>query len=465
MGRKFTNIKVGVELYSLLSRESLFQGEGYKGISACQRFMELVAWFSAQTEENTAGIEREKIADLFNAYKINYKSAISVLESLGILYKCQNGFHNKFTKVGKVSRFKITELGWRLLVDGQREYLRKLHNDPDEDRRVRNNRRLKKKRQKDVLGPVESIISNNLFDLEYSKEDLARFWREKCAYFTPGEQFNINYSIDKIKHGSFNDIIKNEKDGRIHHVWVLMKSDARPLFRLRGKPYSRVLDIRACHPTFWASFVLDYLCKKKKDYKLINNTIDTTNNVISNISNNTISPISYSLSPLGSLHYSYGNVDELVNEWSKWNALWTNPDVDPRELIAQDLGNGETKETVKQLVNSAMNGSENRVFKWICQNYPALSSIWLQTDLKLTGVQISKFFETRLILDPGLFDLAAQLGVDILPEHDGLDIFAEEGDPEIDKKAQELVARIGDNCLRLFGFRAVVKVKSMGGRD
>ena len=186
MGRKFTNIKVGVELYSLLSRESLFQGEGYKGISACQRFMELVAWFSTQTEENTAGIGREKIADLFNAYKINYKSAISVLDSLGILYKCQNGFYNKFTKDGKVSRFKITELGWRLLVDGQREYLRKLHNDPDEDRRVRNNRRLKKKRQKDVLGPVESIINNNLFDLEYSKKIWSGFGAKSALILHPG---------------------------------------------------------------------------------------------------------------------------------------------------------------------------------------------------------------------------------------------------------------------------------------
>ena len=465
MGRKFTNVKVGVELDSLLSRESLFFGESYIGISACQRFMELVAWFSTQTDENTAGIGREKIADLFNAYKINYKSAISVLDSVGILYKCRNGFHNKFTNKGKVSRFKITELGWRLLVDGQREYLRKLHNDPDEDRRVRNNRRLKKKRQKDVLGPVESIINNNLFDLEYSKEDFARFWREKCAFFTIDEQFNINYSIIKIGESDFNEIVRNDEDGRIHHVWVLMKSDARPLFRLRGNPYSRILDIRACHPTFWALFILDYLYDKKKDYELIDNTIDIPSNAISNISNNTISPITYSLPSLGSLHYSYGNVDELVNECSKWTAFWINPDIDPRELIAQDLGNGETKETVKQLVNSAMNGSENRVFKWICKNYPALSSIWLQTDLKLTGVQISKFYETRLILDPGIFELAAELGLDILAEHDGLGVFAAEGDPDVDQKAQALAARIGDNCLRLFGFRAVVKVKRVDGGD
>jgi hypothetical protein len=57
-----------------------------------------------------------------------------------------------------------------------------------------------------------------------------------------------------------------------------------------------------------------------------------------------------------------------------------------------------------------------------------------------------------------LFELAAELGLDILPEHDGLGIFAAEGDPELDQKAQAVAARFGDNCLRLFGFRAVVKV-------
>ena len=81
----------------------------------------------------------------------------------------------------------------------------------------------------------------------------------------------------------------------------------------------------------------------------------------------------------------------------------------------------------------------------------------------LTVVQISKFYETRLILDPGLFDLAAELEIDILPEPDGLGVFAAEGDPDVDQKAQALAARIGNNYMRLFGFRTVVKVKKMGG--
>ena len=44
-------------------------------------------------------------------------------------------------------------------------------------------------------------------------------------------------------------------------------------------------------------------------------------------------------------------------------------------------------------------------------------------------------------------------------------LFSAEGDLDVDQKAQALAARIGDNCLRLFGFRAVVKVKRVGGGD
>lgn len=83
----------------------------------------------------------------------------------------------------------------------------------------------------------------------------------------------------------------------------------------------------------------------------------------------------------------------------------------------------------------------------------------------LTVVQISKLYETRLILDPGLFELAAELEIDILPEPDGLGVFAAEGDLDVDEKAQALAARIENNCLRLFGFRTVVKVKKVGGGD
>jgi hypothetical protein len=43
--------------------------------------------------------------------------------------------------------------------------------------------------------------------------------------------------------------------------------------------------------------------------------------------------------------------------------------------------------------------------------------------------------------------------------------FTAEGDPDVDQNAQALAARIGDNCLRVFGIRAVVKVKSVGGGD
>jgi hypothetical protein len=96
-------------------------------------------------------------------------------------------------------------------------------------------------------------------------------------------------------------------------------------------------------------------------------------------------------------------------------------------------------------------------------NYPALFEIWNQTNLKTTGPQISKFYETKIMLDPELILLAESLGLDMVFERDGAILFSAEGDPELDQKAHALAMRIVDNCLRLFGFKAVVKVKLVGG--
>lgn len=176
-----------------------------------------------------------------------------------------------------------------------------------------------------------------------------------------------------------------------------------------------------------------------------------------------ISPIS-SVPPV-SLHYLTCNVYKIVEEYIKWTRFWTDPNLDPKQQIIADLGGTLSRDEVKDLINSSINSKKNQVFKWIKNSYPALFEIWNQTNLKTTGPQISKFYETKIMLDPELILLAESLGLDIIFEHDGFAGFTAEGDPEIDQKAQAVAARIGDNCLRLFGFRAVVKIKRVGGGD
>jgi hypothetical protein len=164
-------------------------------------------------------------------------------------------------------------------------------------------------------------------------------------------------------------------------------------------------------------------------------------------------------------HYLAENLENLHGERLHWSKIWSDLDKDPRSVIATDLGKNHTKDTVKPLLCSAINGSKNKVFEWIKRNYPVLFKVWSVTDMKKTGNNISKCYETRLILEPALFDLAARLGVEILPEHDGLAVFATEGDPDVDRKAQVLATGIQDMAFNLFGVTAVLKVKTVGATN
>ena len=98
------------------------------------------------------------------------------------------------------------------------------------------------------------------------------------------------------------------------------------------------------------------------------------------------------------------------------------------------------------------------MFNWIEKNYPALFEIWNNTDLKKTGNNISRFYETKLMLDPELILLAESMGLEVLTEHDGLGLFGDEGDPDLDTKVRNLRDWIQEKSVALFGLKVQVKI-------
>ncbi len=473
---RFTNIKVGIELNNLLSQEFIFQVENYKAISNCEYLLNTIEWYSGQNKDGWAGIQCKKLENCFKSTNIKYSDALLVLENVGLIHKPRKGFYNRATQTGNVSRFKLTALGRRLLLDSNREYLRKLHDDPDLDRRIRKNRSQNKNRTKKTADVVTDRIKNNIYALEFSYTEFERFWAQKSDILSVEQKINILYSIITIREGKFKDINRCDIDGRIHHPWVLMASSARPLFNLRGKNYNCAVDIRACHPTFWARYLIDVLLFNLTEYlnKESNNDIILKikyNNIINKLTNisiynyyNIINNILYIHRSEESLHYLAENEEKLVEEYINWTEMWSALDADPRLLIAADLGKKHTKETIKTLICSAMNGSDNQVYKWIRKNYPTLSKIWDKTDKNHTGVNISKIYETKLILNPANFELADRLGLEILPEHDGLGVFADAADPEVATKVDVLREVVQRNCMNSFGIKPVVTVKPIGPR-
>ena len=69
-------------------------------------------------------------------------------------------------------------------------------------------------------------------------------------------------------------------------------------------------------------------------------------------------------------------------------------------------------------------GNHKRLNDWIKREFPVIYKEWLKTDIKQTGVNISKDFETRVIQDPRIYRKAKELGYVLGNENDGFGIFS-----------------------------------------
>jgi hypothetical protein len=463
----FTNIKISISLNKILAQEPIFQGENRcKSTGSCFRLLEIIFNFSRRNKDGLAAIDSKTLDNLFRREKIRYLEVIGALERLNIIEPRKKGFFDSITGTGSFARFKLTDYGIQLLLDENREYLRKLLNDPKVDTRIRANRRKKKSRIKESEDLVISKNSKNILDLEFNKEAFDIYWKENEKTLSPEQKVAALYSLISIITGGFKELKRCEKDGRIHHPWVGMSSDLRPLFSLRGKKYLRVLDLRSAHPTFWAKYICDisrfpeYLSLNediketlKSNYKELHNESIFTNSIY----HNSISSSSHPIPPV-SQHYLSYNVTKLIEEYIKWTEFWTNPDIDPKTQLIKELGGTHSRDEIKELINASINLQRNDVFYWIKKDYPVLFDIWKKTNRKKTGNYISRFFETKLMLDPELILLAESMGLEVLTEHDGLGIFSDENDSELNQKVEKLRNWIQERSLRLFGLKVQVKI-------
>ena len=251
-----------------------------------------------------------------------------------------------------------------------------------------------------------------------------------------------------------------------------MKSDFRPAFTLRGKKFLRNIDIRSYYPSFFAKYLFDIT--KLSEYLSLNPDIEKvlkSNNkeLISELTKNSILPnniyynnmyllLSPNIPPLG-IQYLGENVTKFEEEVRNWNLFWNHPIIDPKQQIITDLGIKCSRKQIKKCINSAINGSPNKVLPWIEENFPVLFSIWQKVKPEETGPRISKLYESQIILDPELFHLAESLDLEILILHDGIGAFGFETDPDLDSKAAKLGDCIQERSLRLFGLKIQVKIE------
>ncbi len=422
--------------------------------------MRFIFELSQRNQDGWARIHSKKCDKEFRKYKIKYTEVFKILERHGIMFPRKIGYVDMKTGERKISRFRLTDFGVHLLFDTNKEYIRKQNNDPKQDKRIRNRKTKRKSRIKDSEDQVISKTLRNILDLRINELAFDNYWKDNRQYFSRGQIYTIEHYKDSIKNGQFKKLRRCIKDGRIHHPWVCMPSLLRPFFSLRGKKYLRILDLRSAHPTFWAKYICEI--SRLPEYLSLNEdikeTLKTEYKEYSDIlTNNSISYSSYPTPPV-TQHYVSQNVTDLITEYIKWTEFWTNPDIDPKQQIIDDLGGTYSRDEIKELINASINSKDNSVFNWIAKNYPALFEIWNKTDLKKTGNNISRFYETKLMLDPELILLVEGMGLDVLGEHDGIGVFAEEKDSDLDAKILKLKNWIQDRSVALFGLKVQVKI-------
>jgi len=429
MKNKFLNVKVGVEFYDALTSHPVFK-EHWKAISPCFYFLKLVSRFNAKQDGNFSEIYSGKIDSIFKSYDVGgYGKFLNALVTLKMLEIDQsfdyqgnkNGNLNPGER-GECKKYKITDHGCELLHSSNLDYLKKLHFDPKVRRRNQKNISARKVMSLTYGDPVLDYVHDGLKHICFDPKDAEHVFL--VSHWSKLQKENVSSILCSFSEKKFDKLEVNNADGRVHHEVVRLKSDARSLLSYKGVPYQATLDIRCCHATY-LSYVLTHP------------------------------------TPLHLLPGKTDNRDAIASEHVKWIALFCNPDNDPKQIIQIECGY-EDAESAKTAINQSLNGSKEhpKFLAWVKAKFPLLYNMWQKTDVKQTGVNISKQCESKLILSEALFDYATEIGVvKIMPEHDGVGVFGENSDPHFKTRLKKLADFIRDTSVEMFGIPVVIKTK------
>jgi hypothetical protein len=451
--------RIGVELFNTMMQHQVFR-DNYKAISGAEFFLREVAKYNAN-DNGDSEVSSRMINELFKNYERrgNYKKFIVALIDLGLLkntnacYRVSNG-----EKRGWCKRYQITEMGLFLINQNSKEYLKKLYYDPEirrlNQKSICDRAIVQKPYSDDVLNYVWDGIKHISFDWPVA-EEITNTLKEKA-------QLHSRSLLIDFKEKKFRELSYNKSDGRVWNEYVALKEDFRIVSKYKDMERLYTLDIRACHPTFWALYLKE-IYDKECIYFNYNTTLHNTN--INNTfipSNIPITPINTNINNTPYCSPKSGQRayrDLLFLEVNMYNELFTNTLIDPRSVISEATGCPENK--VKEYLNMTINGNwrYKRVLRYLMTNFPLLYDIWICSDVKSTGNNISKNYETKLMLNPELFRLAESLNVKLIYEYDGFSLFFDPQDNQSIRKARIIEQFIRGESKKLWNLDIVFKLK------
>ena len=341
-------------------------------------------------------------------YKEDYTRIIQALEVLDLLKVKRLAIPKSGNFKGKCYTYKVTETCQTLLDDTNKEYLYKLHYDKPTIRKVQqliSNRKYNQKQYGDTRDEIKSVIDGIGYDYEKMEKVISRMKRKNRTLTR-----NI---LTSIKDKTYKDLTFNDSDGRMWNLYTQLPSRVKKILTVNGLPMTLTIDIRSCYPCLFSTFIKD-------------------------------------LFPL----------EDLQEEHKKWIGVFLDPTIDPKKYLSKLLN--IPKKNIKNVMNKYFNGYTVRkeipdffeFDKWLQREFPKMYTLWKTTNIKETGNNIGKRYETKLMLDQTIYDKAKEMGIKIGYEYDGMSFFG--GD---NLSCQQLLEYITNKSFDLLGFKLVFKEK------
>jgi hypothetical protein len=446
---KQINKRIGIEFYNRLFQHPAFK-DNYKAISGAEYFLLELAKYN-QTDNGDSEVSSSKIDDLFKNYdkQGNYKKYINALIDLGLLLNTSVSYRvSTEEQDGYCKRYKLTEKGLDLINSNLVEYLKNLYYDGSIRRLNQqsiSSRQVMNKAYDDyVLDYISDGLKYMTFDYLLVNKVLGSIDKKSIPH-----SLGI---LTKFKEKDFKDLKYNETDGRVWNEYVALKEDVRIASKYKDMVRLYTVDMRACHPTFLALYLKELYYK---DFINNHTIINTINNYYS-----------FNLEPSVTTPYCSPEslqdlISELEVEVNKYNQMFTNDSIDPRQVISDSTG--YPNEDCKKYLNKTINGSirHKGILSYIKLKFPFMYEIWTNSNVKETGNGIAKNYESKLMLNPELFRLAESLNVKLTYEYDGCSLFFYEGDTQAADKAEIIKKFINGESKRLWNLDIVVKVKDV----
>jgi hypothetical protein len=318
-----------------------------------------------------------------------YSYVLSELESLDLLQirktfrrKYSNGRYDK----GKCYSYSITGKCCNALADTNREYLYLLLTDNKE---CKNNKERIRKRKYNKLqyGDTRDELKHTIDGITFDLESIDKISK---TYTTEKRAFVYSLLIDIVEK-NYKELKYNEKDNRVWTPYTQLPAAIKTQIKIHGKEYICSTDIRSCYPSLFATYIKE-----------------------------TSTQLDHSLN----------------SEIEKWNNIFLNRAIDPKDFLSNALGIKRDKIKEVQITYFNGRGFRNNKFSgskfpksyskfntWLETEFPLLYSNWIKTNVSQTGNNIGKLLETKLMLDGSIYRKAKELNLILGYEYDGFSLY------------------------------------------